>query len=921
MVRILTARFLACIIVFAFFSNHLNAQEQGQVAEPGPVTEQGPATEQNRVAWTELPPIPSVSGIGRGEGLAGHFAGVHNDVMLVAGGTFFPDEGRPWNGDSRVWNESIHVLDRRDNGEYQWLDTVFQLPSARAYGASVSTPEGVLCIGGMDASGNRADVFLMSWDASGRTVKTTAFPDLPAPMAFMGAVLLDGYVYIAGGTAGQDNGHTTKSFYRLNLQGGSSQDGYNQSSGNHWQWEKLPSWNGPGRMMPVLAEQNNGKYHSLFLFSGRKGAAEGEELLYDAHVFDVHTNEWKQLQDVRMGDGSVRCLSGASSVSVGLNHILVFSGADSKDHREFRAAQNQYRDSKTSAAQDSMRKALNEITDTHSGFSSEVLAYHTLTDTWIKVGDFPGAAPVATQAFWWQDDIIIPGGEIAPAMRSPTIWKANLGAKESSILNVWDYLLILLYFITVLYIGYRYKKNIKTTNDYYKAGGRIPGWASGMAMFGTLLSAITFLTTPAKTFNESWIYFLPTISSLVVAPIVVFYIIPAYFKISVTTAYEYLENRFSATVRVLGSLSFLAFQVAKFGVMLLLPALAISAITGIDVMLCIIVIGLFSTVYGTVGGIEAVVWTEVLQVVVFLLAAALSILVVAMKLDGGMSEIIATNNDFGKFDFVNWDFSFAEITIFVAISYWVGGGMVPYIADQTVIQKYLVTKDAKSASRGVWVNGVLIVVSSVMFFAIGSALFAYYHAYPGKLNPALPTQESIYPWFIVNELPSGIRGIVVAGIFAVAMSTISSTMNSMSATVVTDFVRFKPTEHKKLLVIAKVVSALFGILGTVLAAVMFIYEVGSLWDMIRRLTGLLTGGLAGLFLLGIFTKRANHIGALAGFIGSAVIQYLVSMHTPMHFMTYSFTGMLSCFVIGYLASLVAPTRPNVVDGAKVVDGG
>src|SRR5690606_26528986 len=295
----------------------------------------------------------------------------------------------------------------------------------------------------------------------------------------------------------------------------------------------------------------------------------------------------------------------------------------------------------------------------------------------------------ATQAVWWHNEIVIPGGEVAPALRSPIVWKANLVAKESSVLNTWDYLFIALYFISILYIGYKYKKNIKTTNDYYKAGGRIPGWASGVAIFGTLLSAITFLTTPAKTFNESWIYFLPTISSLVAAPLVVFYILPEYFKINVTTAYEYLENRFSAAVRMLGSLSFLSFQLAKFGIMLLLPALAISAITGIDVMLCIIVIGLFSTIYGTLGGIEAVVWTEVLQVAVFLLAAVLSIGVVGLKLDGGMGDIITVNRDFGKFDFVNWDVSLTEITVFVAISYWIGGGLVPYIADQTVIQKYL----------------------------------------------------------------------------------------------------------------------------------------------------------------------------------------------------------------------------------------
>src|SRR5690606_36339332 len=184
---------------------------------------------------------------------------------------------------------------------------------------------------------------------------------------------------------------------------------------------------------------------------------------------------------------------------------------------------------------------------------------------------------------------------------------------------------------------------------------------------------------------------------------------------------------------------------------------------------------------------------------------------------------------------------------------------------------------------------------------------------PEKLNPALPTQESIYPWFIVNELPAGVRGVVVAGIFAVAMSTISSTMNSMSAAVVTDFARFKTISPGKKLFIAKAVSAMFGIIGTLIAIVMFVYEVGSLWDMIRRMTGLLTGGLAGLFLLGIFTKRANHVGALVGFTGSAVIQYVVSLHTPIHFMVYSLTGMLSCFVIGYLASIVYRSRHSAVN--------
>lgn len=848
--------------------------------------------------WDKVSSLPPIDSLNEINGLAGHFAGIHRNVLILAGGTGFAKGARPWNGGKRFWNKHIFVLKHNNNGTYEWLHSDSNLPFSRAYGSSVSLPEGILCIGGADTSGKHAVVFLLSWDEAKQRVNITDYPDLPISLAYSSAALIGQEVYVAGGETDSLPGVAQKAFYKLDLK---------KRGAPGFTWEKLQAWPGPGRVMPVLAAQNNGHYNCIYLFSGRKAARESEELLFDAYVYDPKKSSWKKLADVHTEKSNEqKCLSGASSVSVGLNHILVFGGADSRDHRAFRNVLDTYRKSTPGITQDSLKRALDHITDGHSGFSKDVMAYHTLTDKWVKVGESERGIPVATQAVWWNNSIIIPGGEIAPALRSPGILKVQLSQKESALLNIWDYLLISLYFAAILYIGYRYKKNVKTTSDYYKAGGRIPGWASGVAIFGTLLSAITFLTTPAKTYNESWIYFLPTISSLVVAPLIVRFIIPEYFKINVTTAYEYLESRFNVAVRMLGSLSFICFQIAKFGVMLLLPALAISAITGIDVMVCIIVIGLFSTIYGTLGGIEAVVWTEVLQVFIFLLAAVLSIVVVALKLDGGAGEIFTVNRDFGKFNFVNWDLSFSEITIFVAISYWIGGGLVPYISDQTVIQKYLVTKDAKSASRGVWLNGILIVASSVLFFSIGSALFAYYHAFPDKLNPALPTQESIYPWFIVNELPSGIRGVVVAGIFAVAMSTISSTMNSMSAAAVTDYLRFRPLKPKQQLWAAKGVSAGFGIIGTAIAAIMFIYEVGSLWDMIRRITGLLTGGLAGLFLLGIFTKRANHIGAIAGFLGSAVVQYIVSVHTQLHFMVYSLTGMVSCFGIGYFFSLLFP---------------
>jgi len=851
-----------------------------------------------RLKWNSISLFSDSGNIDGLRGVAGAFSGIQGNVLLVAGGTSFPDGGKPWNGSKKYWSDRIFVLKKRDDGSYVWLNTAFRLPKALAYGASVSVENGVICMGGMDSSSEICkEVLLLKWNPLKEVVEVTHLPDLPVPLSFMGSAVLDGAVYVAGGE--EQNGRASRSFFKLVFPIGRNKGA---------RWQKLPPWPGRERIMPVVQVQSNGKYDCLYMFSGRLADIQNDSLLFDGYCFDPQTSSWKRLSDVKAEDGQPLCLAGASSTPLGLDHILVFGGADSREHRIFRRVQAAYNLAGSKEEKDKYRAMLNAVED--SGYSKTILSYHTLTDRWAKIGVFPDACPVLTQANMWDNVIMIPGGEIKPAVRSSKVWMAHIAVRDTSILNWLDYVMIAAYFTGIFYIGYKYKKNIKTTNDYYKAGKRIPGWASGVSMFGTLLSAITFLTTPAKTFNENWLYFLPTLSSLIVAPFIVTYIIPVYLNLNVTTAYEYLEKRFSPMIRMVGSASFLFFHIAKFGVVLLLPALAIAVMTGVDPLTCIIVISLFAIIYGTIGGIEAVVWTEVLQVFVFLLAAVLSVVVVVLKLHGGIGEIFSVNRDLGKFKFINWHMNLSEITVFVTISYWIGGGMVPYIADQTVIQRYLVARDARSAYKGVWLNAILIAFSSVLFFYIGSALFAYYWSFPGRLNPTLSTPDAIYPWFIINEIPSGVKGIVVAGIFAVSMSTISSTMNSMSATVLTDVVRFSRNHIStdRQLFLAKALSVIFGILGTVIAVMMFFYHVGSLWDMIRRVTGLFMGGLAGLFLLGIFVRKANHTGALLGFIISAFVQYYVSLQTSINFMMYSLTGMLSCFIMGYITSLIFPGK-------------
>lgn len=860
------------------------------------------------LTWQQLSSLPPIPGLNQSLGFAGAYSGVHNDALIVAGGTNFVDGKKPWEGGKKVWYNTVYVLEKKSEQRYEWVTSSATLPHSLAYGASVSTSEGVICIGGADEQAYHRAVFALRWNRQSRTVETEPLPDLPVPLAYTSAVLLGTKIYVAGGEESPQTHLSTSYFFSLDLA--------KKGDKTAFRWEKLATWPGPARIMPVLTAQNDGETNCLYLFSGRSIGANGTDaLLSDGYSYNPKLRSWKKLADIQLPqETAARCVVGAPAIPFGLNHILVFGGADNEVHRRFRVVLKAFNQEKPGSSKDSLRQELNRIAASHPGFSRDILAYHTITGQWLKAGELPEPGPVLTQATRWGDAIVVPSGEINPANRSAKIWRADPITITSSVLGWLDYGVILLYFLGVVYIGFRYSKGTKNTNDYYKAGGRIPGWVSGVAIFGTLMSSITFLTTPAKTYAGNWLYFLPTLSSLVVAPIIVYFIVPVYVRLNITTAYEYLEKRFSPLLRTIGSLSFLAFRVAKIGVILLLPSLTISAITGIDVVTCVTVIGLFSTVYCALGGIEAVVWTEVLQVFVLLLGALLSFIIIAFRIDGGVAGIFATSQDLGKLDFIKWDAGFVELTVFIVISYWIGGGLAPYTSDQAVIQKYLTTKDEKSAAKGVWLNAFIIATSSFLFFAIGTALFAFYKAYPTHLNPSLATPESIFPWFIVNELPVGIKGMVIAGVFAAAMSSLNTSMNSMSSAVVIDYLQYrKGIRPRTQLFLAKGVSALFGLIGTGLAVMMFIWEVGSLWDLMRKLIGLLTGGLAGLFLLGIFTKRANAQGALIGFIVSSAVQYFIS-NSSIHFMVYSLTGIASCFITGYLASLLFPKPTQSLAG-------
>ncbi len=504
--------------------------------------------------------------------------------------------------------------------------------------------------------------------------------------------------------------------------------------------------------------------------------------------------------------------------------------------------------------------------------------------------------------------ILLPSLILAASKSSASSLPVDL-TSETGHLNVLDIAVIAIYFLVLSWMGYFFSKRQKDTNDYFKGGGRIPWWAAGLSIFGTALSAITFMAIPAKTYATDWSYFTMNMTIFLVAPVIILLFIPFYRKLNVTTAYEYLESRFNLTIRLIGSLSFIIYQVGRMGVVLFLPSIALNVTTGIDIFLCIALMGIVALIYTMLGGIEAVIWTDVMQVIVLLGGAILSLVMIIVKIDGGFTSIvdIATRNH--KFNVFDLTLSLKQPTVWVMLLGGIFANITTYGTDQTMVQRYMTTKTQKEANQSVWTNAILTIPATFLFFFVGTALFAFYQTFPAQLSPTMQNNDAIFPLFIASQLPAGISGLLIAGIFAAAMSSLSSSMNSAATAYSTDIhFRFGWSKNTNTLKIARIATFVVGISGTMFAFLMATMNIESLWDEFQKVLGLIIGSLGGVFLLGVLSKKANSAGALAGIIVSIVTQIIVASYQSVHLIAYSATGVISCFVAGWIASLILPEK-------------
>ncbi len=559
---------------------------------------------------------------------------------------------------------------------------------------------------------------------------------------------------------------------------------------------------------------------------------------------------------------------------------------------------------------------IGSILDPATG-QAQMRVYQTITDMWATFGQVDLAAG-AGGASWGNGMVLIAPAADGGAARVKTV---EIEMKKR-LLRSLDWIVIVVYLAGMAGIGfYCYMKEKRgTTADYFLGGRSIPFWAAGLSLYATGTSAVSYIAIPAKSFATDWVYLSQNVVGLVTTIFVAIWIVPLIRRLDLMSVYGYLEMRFHPTIRMMASGINIILQLGgRMSVVLFLPSLAISAVTGLDVIWSICIMGLITIVYTVMGGMKAVIWTDVIQVFVMLGGAFFAVGYVIMNLDGGAGsffDIAAADNKLKLFD-LRFDLTKATLWgfIFFAIP-----EILTYPKDQVMMQRVLSTKSAKEAGWSIWTLAAVVVPGSLTFFAIGTALYAFYKQNPEKMNPLL-TLDATFPHFIAAELPVGVTGAIIAGIFAASMSTLSSCINSVATLVSVDFYEklAKNPNPKTSVRIAEALTIVAGLIGVGTAVLLSFFDIRSFFDLSLELAGLLGGGFAGTYALGIFTKRANWQGAAIGICVSIVVTFVAwSMHL-VHSFFYAAIAVVTCIVVGYIASWFFPPPSRSLLGLTVFE--
>ncbi len=495
-----------------------------------------------------------------------------------------------------------------------------------------------------------------------------------------------------------------------------------------------------------------------------------------------------------------------------------------------------------------------------------------------------------------------------------------------------DYAILLLYLIGITVFGVLFRKSQKTVKDYFVGAKNINWVVISLSIVATETSTLTLVGVPAIAYAKyalpeqggSFTY-LQVVAGYIIARIIVSLLfIPAYFKGELLTAYKLLENRFGVSTKNFAASLFLVMRALAEGVRIYAASIVLTAVLGSSLpnfpnltLWSIVIVGVLTLVYTFEGGIAAVIWTDLIQLVIYIGGSLIAAYMLITLVPGGWPEIAAEATAAGKFQMISLSTDFS-----LPFTFWAGllGGtfltMASHGTDQLLVQRLLTCKTERDSQKALILSGFVVLFQFALFLLIGVMLYAYYQNVPLSdsalaSNDCLAAKrcDEIFPRFIVEQLPHGISGLVIAAIFAAAMSNLSGSLNSLASTTVLDF--YKPllnpaASEESLLKLSRWLTAAWGVVLIVIA--ILARGWGSVFTVGLTIASVVYGTMLGAFLLGVLTRRANQIGVIAGMLTSLTAMLLIKIYSNLAWTWYVLIGTVICWAVGYVVSMMFPIR-------------
>jgi solute:Na+ symporter, SSS family len=496
-------------------------------------------------------------------------------------------------------------------------------------------------------------------------------------------------------------------------------------------------------------------------------------------------------------------------------------------------------------------------------------------------------------------------------------------------MSLFDLIIFAAYLIGIVVFGSSFYWKNRSSAAFTLGNKNIPTWVISMSIFATFVSSISYIALPGQAYQSNWNPFVFSLSLPFASWMAVKFFVPLYRSVNSPSAYTYLEMRFGRWAKIYVSSMYLLTQLMRTGTILFLLALTLNVIVGWDMKTVIVITGFSVMIYSLLGGIQAVIWTDAIQGIILILGAVVCAIVLIFSMPEGPGQLFQIAAENHKFSLGSFKMEFTSSTFWVVLIYGIFINLQNFGIDQNYIQRYLTASSEKEAKKSALYGALLYIPVSMLFLLIGTSLYSYNSIHPGILPPDIPS-DRVFPFYIINSLPKGLTGLLIASIFAAGMSTISTSVNSSATVILNDY--FKKSikaenAEKSSMRILYISSFIFSIIGIFIAIAMI--NVQSALETWWKLASIFSGGMLGLFLLGYISKKTNNISAIIGVLAGVIVigwmslspiffrsHELLKYASPFHSYLSIVFGTMTIFITGFLSGQLVNTLKRLKNSLK-----